>query len=127
MSLEGSAELFWRYRALGPEMAPTNTPQVLLVVCGVRVVDIPDAITTSAVSRGERKSEELRRLSQELGYCWSVAVGALPEVGRGRMERWLRSSDPDVRWIMRENLRKKRLARLDPEWVRRGLEVLGTT
>ena len=91
-----------------------------------RVLDVLDAITKSVVSRSDRKGEDSRILRQGLGYCWSVAVAAVPEVGRGRMERWLRSSDPDVRWIMRENLRKKRLARLDPEWVRRGLEVLGT-
>ncbi len=92
----------------------------------MRVLDILDAITTSVVSQGERRSEDFRALRQGLGYCWSVAVVALPESGMGRMEHWLRSSDPDVRWIMRENLRKKRLARLDPEWVRRGLDVLGT-
>ena len=91
------------------------------------VLDILDAITMSVVSQSERKSEAFSVLRQGLGYCWSVAVVALPEAGMGRMELWLRSSDPDVRWIMRENLRKKRLARLDPEWVRRGLEALGTS
>ncbi len=58
-------------------------------------------------------------LRKGLGYCWSVAVAALPEPGKARMERWLASDDPDVRWIMRENLKKARLQRLDPEWVAR--------
>jgi hypothetical protein len=26
-------------------------------------------------------------------------------------------ADPDIRWIARENLRKKRLRALDPDWV----------
>ena len=30
-------------------------------------------------------------------------------------------NDPDIRWIMRENLKKKRLARMDPGWVTWGL------
>jgi len=33
------------------------------------------------------------------------------------MERWLRSDDPDVRWIMKSNLAKSRMAALGPAWV----------
>ena len=33
------------------------------------------------------------------------------------MERWFLSDDQDVAWVMRENLRKKRLTRLDAAWV----------
>ncbi len=35
------------------------------------------------------------------------------------MEKWFKSKDPDIRWIMRENLKKNRLVRLDTEWVGR--------
>jgi hypothetical protein len=31
--------------------------------------------------------------------------------------RWCSHDDPDVRWVVRENLGKARLARLDPAWV----------
>jgi hypothetical protein len=34
------------------------------------------------------------------------------------MEKWLVSRDPDVAWIMRENLNKNRLRRMDTLWVR---------
>jgi hypothetical protein len=33
------------------------------------------------------------------------------------MERWIASTDKDVRWIMRQNLRKQRLVRIDPDWT----------
>jgi hypothetical protein len=33
------------------------------------------------------------------------------------MEKWLASSDKDIQWIMRENLKKARLARMDAAWV----------
>jgi hypothetical protein len=33
------------------------------------------------------------------------------------MERWLRSDDPDVRWVMRQNLAKRRMAAAGPDWV----------
>jgi hypothetical protein len=50
-----------------------------------------------------------------------VVVAASPAAGRPRMERWLLSGsgDRDVAWIMRQNLRKARLARGDPDWARR--------
>ena len=35
------------------------------------------------------------------------------------MERWVGSRDPDVRWLLRENLKKARLLSLDPAWVGR--------
>jgi len=35
------------------------------------------------------------------------------------MEKWLADEDKDVRWIMRENLGKARLARLDADWLAR--------
>ena len=33
------------------------------------------------------------------------------------VERAAASGDRDLRWIARENLRKRRLERLDPDWV----------
>jgi len=33
------------------------------------------------------------------------------------MERWFECQDRDVRWVMVQNLKKKRLERVDPEWV----------
>ncbi len=52
-----------------------------------------------------------------LGYCWSVAVAALPHEGKALMEKWLVAVDKDIRWITQENLKKTRLARKDSEWV----------
>lgn len=90
----------------------------------LQVLEILDAITLSVEKQGDRASEEFRVLRQGLGYCWSVVVAALPDPGMRRMERWFQSEDPDVCWIMRENLTKKRLARLDPDWVLRARAAL---
>ncbi|GAK51585.1 hypothetical protein U14_02830 [Candidatus Moduliflexus flocculans] len=76
-----------------------------------------DMITVSVVSATDRKNEGFIALRKGLAYCWSVAAAALPEVGTRMMERWLQSDDKDVRWIMRENLKKKRLEAAAPEWV----------
>jgi hypothetical protein len=84
----------------------------------VRVLAILETITTSVLKEKDRKSAEFVALKKGLGYCWSVAVVALPEQGKALMERWFASDDPDVRWIMRENLKKARLARTDAQWVK---------
>ena len=92
----------------------------------VRALDVLDRITASV--RGTdvqaRRAEEFRVLRQGLGYCWSVAIAAAPAEGFGRLERWAASDDKDVRWIVRENLKKARLARADPAAAERVAEVL---
>jgi hypothetical protein len=87
-------------------------------------LEILDTITDSLRQTQARKSEAFRVLRQGLGYCWSVAVAALPEKGKPLMEKWCRDPDPDVRWVMRENLRKNRLARIDPAWSAKWLAVV---
>ena len=82
-----------------------------------RVLQVLDEITASIENVEDRRSEEFKALRKGLGYCWSVAVVASPEEGKKLMERWLSSDDTEVLWIMKENLRKKRLTRLDAEWV----------
>lgn len=82
-----------------------------------KVLRILDAITASLFESEDRRQESFKVLKKGLGYCWSIAAVADPETGKLLMERWLIVEDPDVRWIMRENLKKKRMMRMDAEWV----------
>ena len=82
-----------------------------------RVLDILDRITATVRGAADRRSEAFVALRKGLGYCWSVAAVAAPERGKALMEKWLADDDPDVRWIMRQNLGKARLARMDAAWV----------
>jgi 3-methyladenine DNA glycosylase AlkC len=83
------------------------------------VLHVLDKITASLRKVENRKSEDFLTLRKGLGYCWSVAVAALPDEGKRVMDKWLADTDPDVRWIMKENLKKKRLARVDAGWVKK--------
>ncbi len=76
-----------------------------------------DSVTAELPELGDRRSDEFRTLRKTLGYAWSVAVVALPDEGKPLFERLLGSDDPDVHWVVRENLRKKRRVRMDREWV----------
>jgi hypothetical protein len=83
-----------------------------------RVLKLLDTVTTSIVREKDRRAEDFKTLRQAMGYCWSVAVVALPIDGKPAMEKWLVNPDPDVAWIMRENLKKNRLQRMDAKWVK---------
>jgi hypothetical protein len=89
-----------------------------------KVLEILDTITRSIAASRDRKDDGFRVLRQAMGYCWSVAAAAAPGPGRSMMERWLRSDDPDVRWIMKTNLGKSRMAALGAPWVAAQVEKL---
>ena len=81
------------------------------------VLAVLDEITAGLLSMADRRGDEFRVLRQALGYGWSVAAAALPEDGKATLEKWFACPDKDIRWIMKENLKKKRLARMDAEWT----------
>jgi hypothetical protein len=81
------------------------------------VLQILDEITTSVEYSVNRSSQEFKALRKGLGYCWSVAVMALPAEGKAVLETWLVNPNEDVQWIMRKNLKKARLRRMDADWV----------
>ena len=73
-------------------------------------------VTASLAERPEmeRRTDAVRTLRQALGYCWSVAVAAAPDQGLPTFLALSQSPDPDVAWIVRENLKKKRLQKALP-------------
>lgn len=89
-------------------------------ICEPRLLRTPHAAavainicakSTTALTRwpqSSRGASSLRSLRQALGYCWSVAVAAAPESGLSAFQG-LGQDDPDVAWIVAQNLRKKRL------------------
>jgi len=90
-----------------------------------QVLQILDKITASMKTSNESKDESFIVLRKGMGYCWSVAVAALPEAGKSIMEKWVDSKDKDIRWMMKENLKKNRLIRVDAVWVNECLQKLG--
>jgi HEAT repeat protein len=81
------------------------------------VLDLLDQITHNILAVPDRKDPAFQVLRKGLAYCWSVAVAALPAEGKPRFATWLANPDPDIRWILRENLKKNRLAKMDSTWV----------
>jgi hypothetical protein len=71
-----------------------------IVLERVRLVPLP-----------ERRNEDFRVLRRTLGYTLSVVTAASPERGFALMRECANWRDHDIHWVLRENLRKKRLAR----------------
>ncbi|MEW6541550.1 MAG: hypothetical protein AB1402_08060 [Bacillota bacterium] len=88
------------------------------------VLALLDRITAGLLTVDDRTSPEFKALLKALGYCWSVAVTALPAPGKEMMAKWFSSPDKDILCVMRENLKKQRLTRLDAEWVREAQQRL---
>lgn len=89
------------------------------------VLGILHNITTSVKKAENRKNDEFKALRKGLGYCWSVAACACPGIGKPAMERWFGIEDKDIRWIMKQNLKKNRLRKMDEGWVNDNLKRLG--
>lgn len=91
-----------------------------------RTLAILDRLTTAVRDAPDRRDPGVRVLRQALGYGWSVAVAADVEIGLPAFERWLSEPNPDVRWIVRQNLDKARLARVAPaDWLTRARTMTG--
>jgi len=93
-----------------------------------RVLSILDRITGSLAAQPDRKdpaaSAAVEALKKGLGYGWSVAIAANPEAGKPLFEKWLEHPDRNVAWVVRENLKKNRLLRMDPAWVNGLLQTM---
>jgi len=89
-----------------------------------QVLAILDEITTGISATSGNKREDFRVLRQALGYGWSVAVVGEPEMGKTLFEKWAKSSHTDIQWIVKENLKKNRLIKLDHQWVEKMIKLI---
>lgn len=65
----------------------------------------------AAIPPSARRTDAARVLRKGLAYCWSVAVAASPQQGlRAFFE--IGTDDPDLAWVVAQNLTKQRMKRL---------------
>ncbi len=90
-----------------------------------RVLAVLGRLTVMVRDARDPRADDMRVLRQALGYGWSVAVAADAEIGLPVLDPWLDDPQPDVRWIVRQNLAKARLSRVASEWVARARARVG--
>ena len=83
----------------------------------LKVLNIIEDIMNSIPNIVDRKSEAFRVLKKGLGYGLSVAMVAYPEKGKALFESLLKHLDKDIKWILKENLKKNRLMKMDAIWT----------
>ena len=88
------------------------------------VLVLLDRITAVHAERVQPKADGGDVLKKGLSYCWSVAVAANPDKGKRLMEKWMIHPSMEILRIMRENLSKKRLEKMDAAWVIRWRAIL---
>ena len=89
-----------------------------------KALDLLDEITIHIGLESGNRSDDFRSLRQALGYGWSVLAAAIPQEGKACLEKWAKTDHPDIRWMVKENLKKKRLSRLDATWTDKMLSTL---
>jgi len=75
--------------------------------------------TLSVPEISQRETESKNVLKKGLGYGWSVAIVASPEKGKKIFEQLTDTQNQDIKWILKENLKKNRLVKMDLEWVQK--------
>jgi hypothetical protein len=93
----------------------------------IQVLKYLDLIMKKLQQNPLRGKDGFRVLRLAMGYCWSVAVAALPAPGKKMMERWVETRDKDLLWIIKSNLNKNRLSRMDDIWVNRMKKLIAST
>lgn len=69
-------------------------------------------------------SEEFRVLRKGLGYTLSVVVSALPDQGFEYLRQLAELENTDIRWIVKENVKKSRLDKRFPDATAEVREIL---
>lgn len=85
-----------------------HTPEIINAALSIQRIVLERVRSVPAT---ERKRDDFRALRQALGYTLSVVTAAAPEKGFALMRQSASWNDPDINWVLRENLKKKRLAK----------------
>jgi len=88
-----------------------------------QALGLHERIIARVIETSNRDSEEFSALRKTLGYSLSVVICGAPTEGFKYLRRLAASENKDIRWIVRENLKKKRLTIRFPKEV----ESVGST
>ncbi|WP_185957240.1 hypothetical protein [Gracilimonas mengyeensis] len=72
---------------------------------------------TENLDHNDRLNEPEIALRKALAYGWSVFIVASPTAGKKQFEALFDLTGKHIKWIIKQNLKKNRLLKLDPEWV----------
>jgi hypothetical protein len=74
---------------------------------------------TCNINHDNKLSDQEVSLRKALGYGWSVVIVSTPENGKKYFEKLFQLHGKHVNWVVKENLKKNRLIKMDSEWVKK--------
>lgn len=89
-----------------------------------RALQVLDAVTEDLHEAKTHDDEGLIALRETLGIAWSPAIAAHPTQGKPLFETWLPIPDPNIRWVLKNNLQQRALQDAEPAWARQTLARL---
>lgn len=92
-----------------------------------RALDALDTVTENLHEAKTHDDEGLIALRETLGIAWAPAIAAHPKQGKPLFETWLPIQDPNIRWVIKNNLQQPILQDAEPAWAQRTLERLTET
>lgn len=81
-----------------------------------KVITILSEIS-KVLNHDNKLADDEESLRKALGYGLSVAIVYSPETGKKAFEKLFTCKGKHIKWIIKENLKKNRLAKMDPNWV----------
>lgn len=72
---------------------------------------------TKSLAHDKKLDERSTSLRKALGYGWSVVISKIPVEGKLTFEKMFDLNGKHIKWIIKENLKKKRLMKMDSKWV----------
>lgn len=84
----------------------------------INILEILGRITRN-ISHDNKLSDQGVSLRKALGYGWSVVIVSTPEIGKKHFEKLFHLPGKHVNWVIKENLKKNRLIKMDSEWVKK--------
>jgi len=69
-------------------------------------------------------TEEQKILRKALGYAWSVAIVENESIGTSLFETLINNDNKNIRWIVKNNLKKKRLEKMNADWVKNMIGII---
>ena len=82
-----------------------------------KVMEILEQIILTFNKIPEKITQDGESLRKALGYGLSAAMVALPIEGKNLFKKLETSKNKHILWILRENLKKNRLLKMDSNWV----------
>lgn len=74
---------------------------------------------TETFNHNNKLADDEESLRKALAYGWSVAIVHAPVNGKKAFEKLLETESKHIKWIIKENLKKNRLIKMDTDWVKK--------